>query len=81
MCWDEVRGGTEVAGMFLRRSEEGCWYWSEGSTGMGDARAARELIGELLWDGASPLPLPLPLCFLVGRLEAEGEEVLFCVVA
>jgi len=80
VCWDEVRGGTEVAGI-LRRSEEDCWYWSEGSTGMGDARAARELIGELLWDGASPLPLPFPLCFLVGRLEAEGEDVLFWVVA
>lgn len=46
---------------------------------MGDARAARELIGELLWDGTSPLlavPLP-PLCFRDGRLEPEGEEVLF----
>lgn len=49
---------------------------------MGDARAARELIGELLWDWASPLlaapmlvGLP-PLVFLDDRLEPEGEELL-----
>lgn len=49
---------------------------------MGDARAARELIGELDWDGASPLLVALllaglpPLVFLADRLEPEGEELL-----
>lgn len=72
-----MRGGT-TEGMFLRRSEEDCLYWSEEVlTGTGDARAARELIGELLWDGASAFPLS----FLDVRLELEGEELLFCEVA
>lgn len=63
--------------MFLRRSEEDGLYWSEEVlTGTGDARAARELIGELLWDGASAFPLAVPLSFLDGRLELEGEELL-----
>lgn len=51
---------------------------------MGEARAARELIGELLaWEGRSPLAPPLaPLCFLEGRLEPdEGEETLFWELA
>lgn len=52
---------------------------------MGDARAARELIGELLWDGTSvlvlalcPFPLPPPWLLRDGRLEVEveGEELL-----
>lgn len=50
---------------------------------MGEARAARELIGESFWDGRSPLAPPLaPLCFLEGRLEPdEGEETLFWELA